>query len=261
MILRGNVYSKMLEMETGISLLFPKEYKNKNNYKVVYLLHGLHGCNSDWLNYTMLPVYANNYNMIFIMPDAVRSFYTDMKYGQKYFSYILEELPEICKSFFNISHSREDTAVMGASMGGYGALKTALSKPEQYSCCCAFSSACLFLKEGMDYQRAENESEKFKQQFGEQLIRDFYGAFGRELEWSPEIEILELAKKSGQKDVKPKIFSAIGRSDYFYSDNIRFKNEMEKLSFNFAFEEWEGEHNWYFFNQALKKGIEFFDKQ
>ena len=61
-----------------------------------------------------------------------------MKYGLPYFSYLTEELPTICKSIFRISADREHTAVMGGSMGGYGALKCALSKPEQYGMCAAF---------------------------------------------------------------------------------------------------------------------------
>ena len=76
-----------------------------------------------------------------------------MKYGLKYFSYITEELFKICKNIFNISSKREDTAIMGASMGGYGALKCALSKPEQYGFCGAFSPAFLFLKDYLNYER------------------------------------------------------------------------------------------------------------
>lgn len=256
MILKGSVLSEVLEMETGITVVFPNDYKSGADFKVAYMLHGLYGSNGDWVNYTRLPLYANEKNVIFIMPDAVRSFYTDMKYGQKYFSYVTEELPKICTKYFNISQRREDTAVIGASMGGYGALKSALSKPGQYGYCCAFSSACLFLKEGMDYQRKYGESPEFVKQFGEQLIRDFFGAFGNDLEWSPEIEILELAKKTNSHPQKPKVFAAVGFNDHFYKDNIRFMNEMKMLNYDFIFNEWDGGHDWYFFDKALKKCLE-----
>ena len=169
MKLNGNVFSKVLDMDTGITIVTPNDLKLDGSYKVVYLLHGLCGNHRNWADYTLLPTYANDYDAIFIMPEVQRSFYMDMKYGLKYFSYITEELPEICKNIFNISSKREDTAIMGASMGGYGALKCALSKPDQYGFCGAFSPAFLFLKDYLDYQRDTGivEFEDLKAIFGE----------------------------------------------------------------------------------------------
>lgn len=259
MILRGNVFSKILEMQTGITIVTPNELKTDGSYKVAYLLHGLCGSNGDWADFTMLPVYSDNYDVIFIMPEVARSFYTDMKYGAKFFTYITEELPFICKSFFNISSKREDTMVIGGSMGGYGALKCALSKPEQYGVCGAFSSSCLFLKEGLEIQRYDENTEEFKKTkkiFGEQILNDFKAIFGDNLEWNPDYEILELAKKSNEKPHKPKIYTSCGSQDYFRKDNMRFSNEMKKLDFDFTYEEWNGVHDWYFFNEALKKFLE-----
>lgn len=255
MILRGSVLSYVLGMETGITVVTPSMIKEEGGYKVVYLLHGLFGCNADWTNYSMLPVFAAEHDIIFVMPEVARSFYTDMKFGQKFFTYITDELPVICKSIFNISSKREDTAVIGASMGGYGALKCALTKPEQYGYCAAFSSACLFLKEGMDHQRANGKTKEFNTLIGERLINDFESAFGEELQWTPEIEIMELAKRVDEGPVKPVIYATCGTSDSLYAENIRFRDEMEKLSLSFTFEEWEGKHDWYYFNEALRRSL------
>ena len=181
----------------------------------------------------------------------------DMKYGLKYFTYISDELPNICKSVFNISAKREDTAVIGASMGGYGALKCALSKPEQYGYCCAFSSACLFLKEGLDRQRTQGKTKEFKAAYGEQIIKDFEAAFGEKLDWSPQDEILALAKMTNGQTTKPKIYCTCGTDDYMREDNVRFRDEMEKLNLDFTYEEWPGIHDWYFFSESLKKAVKF----
>lgn len=256
MILRGSVFSKVLEMETGITIVAPNEFMTDRTYQAAYLLHGLCGKSGDWADYTMLPVYANDYHVIFIMPEAARSFYADMKYGQRFFSYITEELPVICKSVFNISVKRENTAVIGNSMGGYGALKCALSKPEQYGYCCAFSPPFLFLREGLDIQRAKGETEEFKAAYGEQLFKDFLAIFGEQLEWSAQDEILDLAKKINEQSVKPKIYCACGTEDYLHADNVRFRDEITKLNFDFTYEEWAGQHDWYFFNEALKKALD-----
>ncbi|WP_024832037.1 alpha/beta hydrolase [Ruminiclostridium josui] len=252
MILRGSTFSKMLEMETGITVVASNKINMDESCKVVYLLHGLCGNNGDWTNYTMLPVYANDYNAIFIMPEIARSFCSDMKYGHKFFSYITDELPSICKRVFNISSNRDNTIIIGDSMGGYGALKWALSKPEQYGYCCAFSSPCLFLREDLN---KHGSAEKFRKAYGEHMLRDFQGIFGADLQWSHEHEILELAKKVSKGPVKPKIYSACGTEDFLRSDNARFDLEMQKLDLDFVYEEWPGKHDWYFFNEALKRAF------
>lgn len=258
MILRGNVFSKILGMDTGITIVVPNNLKTDSTYKVAYLLHGMYGNNGTWADYSMLPVYSATGNTIYVMPEVARSFYADMKYGFKYFSYITDELPSICKSVFNISSSREDTAIIGVSMGGYGALKCALSKPQQYGMCGAFSSACLFLKEHLDDQRENAANPEFIATYGEKLIQDFVLAFGTDLEWRLEDEILELAKRISTKETKPIIYATCGTEDFLRDYNTRFNEEMQKLDFDFTYEEWKGTHDFIFFDESLKKAIDKF---
>lgn len=257
MILRGSNFSRSLEMETGLSLIVPESFQEGVPFKVAYLLHGLCGRSGDWADYTMLPLYARDYQVVFVMPEVGRSFYTDMKYGQRFFRYVSEELPEICKSVLNISEDRENVAVIGASMGGYGALKCALSRPERYGYCCAFSSPCLFLKEGLEVQRAMGETEEFRRAYGGQLFKDFQGIFGERLEWKPENDLCELAKGINVYSEKPSIYLACGTEDRFYDENRRFCEEIGKLGIGFTYEEWAGSHDWVFFNEALKRSLEW----
>lgn len=253
MILRGNLFSEKLAMETEISVLCNGNHGNEP-YKVVYLLHGLCGRSGDWLDYTMLPTYALEHNAIFIMPDVARSFYSDMKFGANYFSYVTEELPQICQRTFNISAKRENTYIIGASMGGYGALKCALTKPENYSVCCAFSSPCLFMKE--DLERS-NGAKNFKEMYGETLFKDFQAIFGEDIPYNRKEDVLELAHNSAKLHEKPRFYPSCGKDDFFYKDNYRYYEILKNLNYDTTFEEAEGNHNWEFFDQALKKSLEF----
>lgn len=70
MLLEGNVFSGTLELNTGIAVVSPNHLNVGGNYKVAYLLHGLGGNNRDWIDFTMLPVYANEYDTIFVMPEV-----------------------------------------------------------------------------------------------------------------------------------------------------------------------------------------------
>ena len=257
MILRGTVFSNILQMETGISIITPHVLLPQK-YKVVYLLHGIGGNHEKWVNHSMLPFYDKNGNTIFIMPEVARSFYTDMKYGFCYFTYITEELPEICKNLFSISAKREDTAIAGVSMGGYGALKAAFSKPELYGKCAAFSSACLFLKKALEEQKKYGIQKEFIERYGKQLYVDFQAILGEDLHWKPEHELLELAKKCEEKKQKPQIYMACGTEDSFYKENTIFYEKLKELSFDVTYESWEGNHDFLFFDTALKKAIENF---
>lgn len=258
MILRGHVFSRKLEMETGISVVGPNDFGSGRPYRVAYLLHGLCGRSGDWTDYSMLPVYAQKGDTLFVMPEAARSFYADQKCGQSYFAYLVDELPEICRSLFNISAERERTAIIGASMGGYGALKAALSRPGQYGCCCAFSSPCLFLNDYLGARNRAGGAEEVEAELGTQLAKDFRAAFGDPFELSPGNDLLGLARGLGGRAPKPSIYAACGKSDPFRAENGRFAGELKSLDFDISYEEWEGGHDFAFFDAALRKAIEFF---
>jgi S-formylglutathione hydrolase FrmB len=257
MILRGNIYSESLHVQTGINILAPEKPAGRSGYKIVYLLHGLHGNQNTWLDKTMLPTYADDFESIFIMPEVGRTFYANMKYGHNYFTYISEELPELCSCIFNISGKPEDTAIIGCSMGGYGALKTALSKPDMFGFCGAISPAGLFLNESLDGLR--KDPAPWLKNGGPEvaaIFRDFTAIFGDDLSYTSGDLVLELAKTADVLPLKPKIYTACGTEDDLRKENLRFKDRMENLHFDYTYEEWMGTHNWYFFNDALKKALQ-----
>lgn len=257
MRLSGTVFSNTLEMDTTISIVTPNHLTQDQPYKVAYLLHGLCGNSSSWLDYSLLPLYAMNGSTVYILPDAARSFYTDMKHGFRYFTYITEELPQICRSVFRISAERENTAILGCSMGGYGALKCAFTKPEQYGMCGAFSSGCLFMKENMDFIQSQGW-DTAAQLFGRQLLTDIPAAFGQNLEWQPDYEISELARQAKESGLLPELYLTCGTEDHFYPDHVKFGKLLDELGIAYTFEQWQAKHDLYYFNDALKKAIDKF---
>jgi len=255
MVLRGDYHSEVLHTTENIQFMIPDD--STGPYRVVYLLHGLHGNQGTWLDYTMLPYYGRNYNAIFVMPEAGRSFFFNQKYGRSYYTFVSEELPQITRAIFNVSSKREDTAVMGCSMGGNGALKLALSKPEQYGFCGAISSACIYFKPIVDGLRVDVEPYRKTGAEAEEILKDLYTTFGTDLEYQPETDIAELAKTFPSDMPKPKIYATCGTEDDLRKENLKFRDQMKDTAFNFTYEEWSGGHEWYFFNEALKKTLEF----
>lgn len=91
------------------------------------------------------------------MPDGENGFYTDMKYGKKHYTFVSEELVNYTRKVFRLSRRRERTFVAGLSMGGYGAFRLALTKPEQYSAAASLSG-CLDIIARLDDCPWKNEA-------------------------------------------------------------------------------------------------------
>ncbi len=91
MILRGSVYSRVLEMETGIAVIASSDFDHRAPRRVYYLLHGLCGNSTNYLDYTLLPLYAKKHRAVFVMPEVGRRFRDAMR--NTGFDFTYEELP------------------------------------------------------------------------------------------------------------------------------------------------------------------------
>lgn len=256
MILRGTLFSQILDMDTGVTVITPNE-NFAEPPQIAYLLHGLGSNNGSWSECSMLPSYAKDYNVVFVMPEVGRSYYIDMRYGQRFFSYVCDELPELCARTFNIAAGRENTAVIGASMGGYGALKCALTRPDRFGTCCAFAAGSLYTAEFLERLIKIGDWDKVATIMGEQRVADYRAIFGEGYRVAPGDELSLVAKDAATKSPQPRIYSACGTDDGFLRYNRRFKDELSSLGFDSTYEEWKGGHDWDFFNAALKKALVF----
>ena len=101
-------------------------------YPVIFLLHGAGDCGDDWLLHSRVADLADQYQMALIMPSIGNSFYLDGVGGVNAYSYITEELLTYARSIFPLSKSREHIYLCGYSMGGYGAVRMGLLRPDLY---------------------------------------------------------------------------------------------------------------------------------
>lgn len=138
--IQANIYSNVLEMEVNLNVILPQTTKKvigtsseqaTTDIPVLYLLHGMGGNHSVWERRTSIERYVADYGLAVIMPSTDLDWYTDTVYDMKYWTFIAEELPEICHELFpQLTRKREKTYAAGLSMGGYGALKLGLAKSE-----------------------------------------------------------------------------------------------------------------------------------
>ncbi len=242
-------YSSTLEMSCHCNVILPNDIINSGEpAKVLYLLHGLSDDCSKWSRYTALERKVHGKNLAVIMPEVQRSFYTDMRFGINYFQYVAYELPELCKNMFNISDKREDTFVAGLSMGGYGALKTAFKRPDVFSKAASFSGAVAF-KRTLD-KCVDNI-------YSADRIKELIGICGNDLKFTDLEDPFFLAKKTLDEGNTPDVLLTCGTEDFLYQDNIEFKNYLEEIGYPAKFLEWEGDHNWKFWDESLDHLLKF----
>jgi len=139
--------SKLVRKTLPYNVLLPADYDQAatkmKRYPVLYLLHGLTGHYTDWLEHTRLADYAIPYDLIIIMPEGNDGWYTDSTatLTDKYESYILQELIPDVEKRFRVDGKRESRAIAGLSMGGYGALKFGVKYPEMFAFAGSMSGA------------------------------------------------------------------------------------------------------------------------
>ena len=126
---------------TAVDVILP-EKGELSEVKTLYLLHGLTDDCTGWTRYTAVERYARERGLAVVLPEVQRSFYTDMAYGLPYFTYVSEELPAVCRRMFGLGAAREQNYIFGLSMGGYGAMKCALTYPDRYAGAASFSGVC-----------------------------------------------------------------------------------------------------------------------
>jgi S-formylglutathione hydrolase FrmB len=209
--------------------------------KVLYLLHGLSDDGSAWQRYTAIESIAALYGLVVIMPSAGRSFYTDQPNGQKYFSYLTDELPRYLKDVFGLSPRREDTLIAGNSMGGYGAFKAAFLHPELYSAAASFSGvlSLVFISAFPDDPRRG----EFEYLFGD--LDKLPGSEHDPAVW--------LKRAANDPNELPKLYVACGRQDDLYPLNSYFYTSCQSLGIPVDYHEEEGFHDWFFWNVQIQR--------
>jgi S-formylglutathione hydrolase FrmB len=250
-LFRGVIRSKTLAMDTAITVILPVDRPPEDftiPCKTLYLLHGL-GDNSDaWVRYTAIERYARDEGLAVIMPEVQRSFYLDMHYGLKYFTYIAEELPALCERMFPLSPRREDRYIAGLSMGGYGAIKCGLARPDFYAGCASFSGA-MDIHDVVD-TFLEKEGNKVQMQ----------AAIGMDLIVEKEDDLFALAEKVAilPAESQPRVFITCGDQDFLLGANRRFRDHLGSLPLAHTYREWPGDHEWEFWDASVKQALDFF---
>jgi len=146
-----SVPSAALGRDIAVSIYRPDGSPPKTGWPVLYLLHGLHGGNRDWsvlgsLRETLdrLIGAGRIRPMLVVMPDAGNSWYVNsaaVNGPGNYETAILDDLPQAVEARLAPQCQRGSRAIAGLSMGGFGALRLALTRPDRFVAVASLSGA------------------------------------------------------------------------------------------------------------------------
>lgn len=245
-LMQCHFYSEVLGLSTTMTVILPQQTSTQIGmtnhaegglHKTLYLLHGLSDDDSIWLRRTSIERYVAEMGIAVVMPQVHRSFYTDMEYGGQYWTFISKELPAIARSFFPLSHAREDNFVAGLSMGGYGAFKLALRCPETFVAAASLSGAL----DMAGLIKANTDLFNHRLVYGDQ---DITGT-DNDLIWL----LQELERTEAPK---PMLYQCCGTEDFLYEDNQVFRKACEATSLDFTYQEGPGGHDWGYWDARIQ---------
>jgi endo-1,4-beta-xylanase len=211
-------FSQSMKTEVGFIIYTPPGYrKSAKRYPVLYWLHGRDG--SEWKGVGLTSklqqaiVEHKVPPMILVLANGgQRTFYCDSADGKilSETALIKELIPFIDENYRTIA-SRQGRALEGFSMGGFGALKTALKYPEMF-CSLVAGGSALFEAETFS-QRAS-----FQRMFGSD--RSYYKAF----------DPYELARHNAERIRKSlQIMLFVGSKDRLFEGSQRFHELLAEL--------------------------------
>ena len=148
--------------------------------KLLVLLHGYCGCSGDWLWNSQTAELAQRYHLCIVLPSGENSFYLDGKAtGRKYGTYVGQELIRYVRKTFGLSDRREDTFIGGLSMGGFGAIHTALLFSDTFGGAMALSSALIVY--GMGGMKAGDDNGEANNEYYDLMFGDLESAMDRDV--------------------------------------------------------------------------------
>lgn len=249
--LETHVFSQALEVAVTVNVLLPEPSqgiglegaKAQEPPRVMYLLHGYSDDQSIWMRRTSVERYCAKYNLAVIMPAVNHSYYANELQGERYWDYVSQELPQMMHSMFRLSQAPGTELVAGLSMGGYGAMKLALTYPERFAAAASFSGAV----DAEALLRKREPRPTMRRAFG--TAKAFHGS---------ENDLFHLMEQNAGAPRKPRLYVACGTEDFLFGQHKKFIPALEKNGWDVTHEETPGfGHEWAYWDAQLAAFLSF----
>lgn len=248
-VVEDSFFSPSVNATMKFYAILPDGYaQSQERYPTIYLLHGYDGDYTNWVKLTDIIRYAKKYKFIIITPDAKNSWYANSPVlrNANYEDYIVKDVIPFVDRKYRTIQSKFFRAIVGLSMGGYGAAKFGIKYPGMF-----FFAGCLSpalhvptsLEDStMLIRRSKELAESIKQMFG----------FPRNAQWNDN-HVYALLDKANST-LLPYFYLAVGSQDGFFDiiDHTHtFTAALRKKGIHFEMHETAGGHDWKFWDKEI----------
>jgi putative tributyrin esterase len=237
-------FSDTLRKQTGANILLPDS--GEGPFPVLYLLHGLSDDHTMWMRRSSIERHAEGIPIIVVMPDGGRGFYCDAAAGYNYLTALSVELVDKIDRTFPTKKERAGRCVAGLSMGGYGALKFALSAPDRFAAAVSHSGKLEFSHEPIN-PHAAIHPEEWHQILGSAYIGGPNDLFA--------------LSRNIPSDLRPALRIDCGVEDFLIEENRTFDAHLTALGYEHEYAEHEGAHNWHYWDRHIPDTLAFFRRE
>jgi S-formylglutathione hydrolase FrmB len=225
-------FSLALNRNMPYRVYLPAKLVAGRRLPVIYLLHGSGGSFQNWSNYSDVGNYAAH-GLILVMVEGGSSYYVNaaLKPDDKYEDYVIHDLIADVEARFPAASGRDNRAIVGVSMGGYAAVKLALSHPD------------LFVFAGAISPAIDVPSRRFSwRRWGQSLrFRTLFGPDGSSTRTAADPFQMVRSANPAQA---PYLYLTAGQQEPLLEPIRRFANLTRDRQFNREFHTKPGIHDW-----------------
>jgi len=240
-----SLYSPSLDRLKKFTITLPDHYSPPKHYPILYLLHGWGGGHKDWMAKSDIKRFVDDLPMVVVMPDAENSWYVDSatEPRNRFETYLMKDLPRALNDKYSVDTTKQ--AIIGLSMGGYGALALGLRHPKKFK----------FIGSLSGLIAAPRETENRKLHEAEKAIlpslRAAFGEYGTE--FRAVHDPFNLSKNT-RADLLPYIYLVIGVRDGYPTlvpRHHEFIDSLRAYNADYEYHETPGEHKWSFWDKEV----------
>jgi enterochelin esterase-like enzyme len=133
-------YSVALNAEERYFVYLPPDYREAGRrYPALYLLHGAGGDKSEWVNYGLIQAADRGMStgalpsMVIVLPQGDLGYWVNhANDGPAWGDYLVNDVVRHIDSTYRTLPDRDHRAIGGLSMGGWGALHAAFTRPDVF---------------------------------------------------------------------------------------------------------------------------------
>jgi putative tributyrin esterase len=247
-VVEETLQSSLTKRELPYRVILPKNYEtSKAYYPVLFLLHGLFGSCDNWLELTEIKRYLFDLELVVVLPEGYNKWYSDSAtiIEDKFESSFISELISTIEKKYRVYKSRAKRAIAGLSMGGFGALKFALKRPDLFVFAGSMSGAF-----NAPQITADNPEQKWND-----LMPSILEVFGKENSRTrTQNDLFKLIKEIPQEKISsiPYLYFDCGTEDSFLEVNRKLAELLRNKKIAFEYTELFGRHDWDYWNRQIQ---------